>query len=86
MGYRNGVYTHAAYTYEEVCTYLTDYKAALTALVNGQVKEYTIGTRSVTMMDLDEIKKMIDYFAGIKEKYENSSRPSRSVAVVFRDV
>ena len=35
---------------------------------------------------MDEIKKMIDYFAGIKEKYENSSRPSRSVAVVFRDV
>ena len=86
MGYRNGVYTHAAYTYEEVCTYLTEYKAALTALVGGQVKEYTIGSRSVTMMDLDEIKKMIDYFAGIKEKYENSSRPSRSVAVVFRDV
>ena len=86
MGYRDGKYTHAADSYQEVCTYLTEYKAALTALVSGQVKAYKIGTREVTMMDLDEIKKMIDYFAGIKEKYENSSRPPRSVAVVFRDV
>lgn len=86
MGYRNGKYVHPAYTYEEVTTYLTQYKAAQMALVNGQVKEYTIGSRSVTMMDLEEITKMIDYFSGIKEKYENNSRPARSVAVVFRDV
>lgn len=86
MAYRNGVYYHAAYSYEEVCTYLTEYKAALTALVSGQVKEYTIGSRSVTMMDLKDIEAMIDKFAAIKEKYENSSRPPRNVAVVFRDM
>lgn len=86
MAYRNGVYYHAAYTYQEVCTYLDEYKAALSALVNGQVKEYTIGTRSVTMMDIGDIEAMIDKFAAIKEKYESNTRPPRSVAVVFRDV
>lgn len=85
MAYRNGQYYHAAYTYEEVCNYLTEYKAALSALVNGQVKEYTIGSRSVTMIDIDDIESMIDKFAAIKEKYETNVRPPRSVAVVFRD-
>lgn len=85
MAYRSGQYYNAAYTYEETCTYLEQYKAALTALVDGQVKEYMIGTRRVTMLDLDDIEKMIDKFAAIKEKYETNTRPPRSVAVVFRD-
>ena len=85
MAYRNGQYYNAAYTYEETCTYLNEYKAALTALVDGQAKEYTIGSRSVTLLDLDDIEKMIDKFAAIKEKYETNVRPPRSVAVVFRD-
>lgn len=85
MAYRNGQYYNAAYSYEETCTYLAEYKAALTALVDGQAKEYTIGSRSVTLLDLEDIEKMIDKFAAIKEKYETNVRPPRSVAVVFRD-
>ncbi len=85
MAYRSGQYYNAAYTYEEAKLYLTQYKEALTALVDGQAKEYTIGSRSVTFLDLDDIERMVDKFAAIVEKYENGSRPPRNVAVVFRD-
>lgn len=85
MAYKNGSYYNAAYSYDEARTYLAQYKAALTALVDGQAKEYTIGSRSVTLLDLDDIERMIDKFAGICERYESNTRPPRSVAVVFRD-
>ena len=85
MAYRNGKYYNPAYTYGEACRYLEQYKTALTVLVDGQAKEYTIGSRSVTLLDLEDIERMIDKFAGIKEKYETNVRPARSVAVVFRD-
>lgn len=85
MGYRSGKYYNAAYTYEETCTYLTQYKDALTALVDGQAKSYKIGSREVTLLNLEEIEAMIDKFAAIKEKYEMNTRPPRNVAVVFRD-
>lgn len=85
MAYRAGKYYNPAYTYDEVCLYLTQYKEALTALVDGQAKAYKIGSREVTLLDLEDIEAMIDKFAGIKEKYETNTRPARSVAVVFRD-
>lgn len=85
MAYRNGKYYNAAYSYEEACLYLTQYKEALSALVDGQAKSYKIGSREVTLLDLDDIEAMIDKFATIKEKYETNTRPARSVAVVFRD-
>ena len=85
MAYRNGQYTNAAYSYEEAKLYLKQYKEALTALVDGQAKAYKIGSREVTLIDLDDIERMIDKFAAIVEKYETNSRPPRSVAVVFRD-
>ena len=85
MAYRGGKYYNAAYSYEETCTYLTQYKKALTALVDGQVKEYEIGSRKVTLLELPEIEQMIDKVAAIKEKYETNVRPPRNVAVVFRD-
>lgn len=85
MAYRNGKYYNAAYSYEEARMYLTKYKEALDALVSGQVKEYTIGSRSVTLLNVDELTAMVDKFAAIKERYETNSRPARNVAVVFRD-
>ena len=85
MAYRSGKYYNAAYTYEECCMYLEQYKTALTALVDGQAKEYTIGSRSVTLLDISDIEAMINKFAAIKERYESNTRPPRSVAVVFRD-
>ena len=85
MAYKNGQYYNAAYSYSEAKEYLTQYKEALTALVDGQAKEYTIGSRSVTLLDLEDIERMIDKFAAICEKYETTTRPPRNVAVVFRD-
>lgn len=85
MAYRKGKYYNAAYSYEEAKLYLQEYKAALSALVDGQAKAYRIGSREVTLLEVDDIEKMIDKFAAIVEKYENGARPSRSVAVVFRD-
>ena len=85
MAYRNGRYYNPAYSYEETCLYLTQYKQALSALVDGQAKSYKIGSREVTLLDVADIEAMIDKFAGIKEKYETNTRPARSVAVVFRD-
>lgn len=85
MAYRSGKYYNAAYKYEEAKLYLTQYKEALSALVDGQAKAYKIGSREVTLLDLDDIERMIDKFAAIVEKYETNSRPPRSVAVVFRD-
>lgn len=85
MAYKNGTYYNAAYSYEDAKQYLTQYKEALTALVDGQAKEYTIGSRSVTLLDLDDIERMINKFAAIVEKYETNTRPCRNVAVVFRD-
>ena len=86
MAYRNGKYTNAAYSYEETCKYLDDYKAALTELVGGQVQSYEIGSRKVTLLDCDYLERMINRFAAIKEKYEGNARPPRNVSVVFRDV
>ena len=85
MGYRNGKYYNAAYTYEEAKLYLSQYKEALTAVVDGQAKSYKIGSREVTLIDPDYIEAMIDKFAAIVEKYETNTKPARSVAVVFRD-
>ena len=85
MAYKNGRYYNAAYTYEEAKTYLSQYKEALSALVDGQAKAYRIGSREVTLLDVEDIEKMVDKFAAICEKYETNTRPPRSVAVVFRD-
>ena len=85
MAYRNGRYYNAAYTYDEAKNYLAQYKAALTALVDGQAKAYRIGSREVTLLDVGEIERMIDKFSAICEKYESNTRPPRSVAVVPRD-
>ena len=85
MAYQKGQYKNAAYSYEEACNYLTMYKDALTALVDGQAQAYKIGSREVTLLDCDYLERMINKFAAIKEKYENAARPARNVAVVFRD-
>ena len=68
MAYRAGKYYNPAYTYEETCMYLSQYKDALAALVDGQAKSYRIGSREVTLLDVEDIEAMIDKFAGIKEK------------------
>ena len=79
MGYRS------AYTYAEAKEYLALYKDAERSLIIGQVKGYKIGTREVTLLDLEEIEREIQKFSNIIESYEQNKRTARNVAVVFRD-
>lgn len=85
MPYKNGKYYNAAYTYEEAKEYLRLNKEALRALVNGQAKEYTIGSRSVTLLDVDDLEKQVAKFTKIVDSYEHNTRPTRNVSVVFHD-
>lgn len=48
------------WTKEELNTQITAYKEAL--LICSQGKSYTIGSRSLTRSDMQEIKSMLDYF------------------------
>lgn len=79
MGYRS------AYKYAEAKEYLALYKDAERSLITGQVKGYKIGTREVTLLDLEEIEREIQKFSNIIESYEQNKRTARNVAVVFRD-
>lgn len=41
-------------------TALTEARKAYTALLSGQVQSYTIGSRNLTRLDLEKLKKEID--------------------------
>lgn len=85
MPYKNGRYYNAAYSYDEAKEYLKLNKDALKALIDGQAKEYTIGSRSVTLLDIDDLEKQIAKFSKIVNDYEANTRPTRNAAIVFRD-
>ena len=55
------------------------------AYTYAEAKEYTIGSRSVTLLDLEDIERMIAKFAKIVNDYELNTRPTRNAAIVFRD-
>lgn len=74
------------YTLEEAREMLALWKAAERALASGQVKEYTIGTRTLKMIDMKEIEAQIVKYANIVSAYENDKRTSRTVRVVYRDL
>lgn len=60
------VATVDGYTLEEAQAALVVWKAALTALASSQ--SYTIGTRSLTRVDLAEAREMVGYFSGLVKK------------------
>lgn len=80
MSYRS------AYTLEEARDYLKLWKDCERALATGQVQSYTIGSRQLTMLDIDEVERMITKYANIVESYEQNKRTTRSVAIVPRDL
>jgi hypothetical protein len=51
------------YTLEEAREALTAWKAAVNALATSQ--SYTIGTRTLTRVNLEEARNQVKYFAGI---------------------
>ena len=76
----------AAFSYSEVCMHLDAWKKCLYTLAEGQAKAYKIGTREFTAFDIDEVRKMVDYFSDLKDAYENNKRTNRGMRVVPRDV
>ena len=76
----------AAFSYSEVCMHLKAWKDCLYALAEGQAKAYKIGTREFTAFDIDEVRKMVDYFSDLKDAYENGKRTNLGMRVVPRDV
>ena len=75
-----------AFSYTEVCAHLKVWKECLYALAEGQAKAYKIGTREFTAFDIDEVRRMVDYFSDLKDAYENGKRVNRGVRVVPRDI
>ncbi|MBQ8708508.1 MAG: hypothetical protein IJ523_10515 [Succinivibrionaceae bacterium] len=73
------------FTLIEAQTQLALWKTCAQELASGQAKRYRIGTREFEALDLDEIYRMIRYFAGIVDKLNGSARSTRVQVVVPRD-
>ena len=75
-----------AYTISEAREMLGLWKECEKALVTGQAKSYRVGSREFTAFDLTEVHKMIGYFSDIVESLDGSSRTTRVVRVIPRDL
>ena len=73
------------FTLVEAKTQLALWKAAAEEIANGTAKHYRIGNREYTALDIDEVYKMIKYFAGLVDKLEGLARSRRVQGVVPRD-
>lgn len=69
-------------------TALTAARQAYTALLSGQVQSYTIGSRNLTRLDLEKLKKEID---GLEKEIDslaaaiNGNGRRKAVGVIPRD-
>lgn len=63
--------------------------AAYTALLDGQVKSYAIGSRNLTRFDLPQLEETIAKLekevAALEEQIQNGGRRRKAVGVVPRD-
>ena len=75
-----------AYTLSEAKEMLKLWKDCEKALAGGQAKEYRVGTREFTSVDLLDIANRIDYFTNVVESLTGATRKSRVVRVVPRDL
>jgi len=73
------------FTLEEARTQLGLWKEAAQEIANGTAKHYRIGTREYTALDIDEVYRMIKYFAGLVDKLSGNARTARVQVVVPRD-
>ena len=76
----------AAYTLTEAKNNLAIWKQCLYELGEGQAKSYRIGNREFTAFDIDEVMRMVDFFANLVETLSGGARTTRVVRVVPRDV
>lgn len=75
-----------AYTLAEAREMLALWKECEKALASGQAKEYRVGTREFTAVDLPDIAARINYFGNVVEALSGAVRTSRVVRVVPRDL
>lgn len=72
------------YTLAEAQAGLTAWKAAISGLATSQ--SYTIGTRTLTRVDLSEARQTVGYFAGLVTRLEAGTGGGvRAIRVVPRD-
>jgi hypothetical protein len=75
-----------AYTLTEAKEMLATWKACELALASGQAKEYRIGSREFTSIDLPDIANRINYFSNVVESLSGTVRTSRVTRIVPRDL
>lgn len=75
-----------AYSITEAREMLTLWKECEKALASGQAKEYRIGTREFTAVDLPDIAERIRYFSNVIESLSGTTRTTRVTRVVPRDL
>ncbi|MDD3881901.1 MAG: DUF6148 family protein [Eubacteriales bacterium] len=75
-----------AYTINEAREMLALWKECERALASGTAKEYKIGTREFTAIDLPDIAARINYFGNLVEALSGKVRTKRVVRVVPRDL
>lgn len=73
------------FTLVEAREQLALWKECAKELASGQAKRYRIGAREFEALDLDEIYRMIKYFADIVDELEGTKRRARVQVVVPRD-
>lgn len=76
----------SAYTLEEAKSNLAIWKTCLYELGEGQAKSYRIGSREFTTFDLDEVMRMVNFFANLVESLSGNVRTTRVARVVLRDL
>lgn len=77
---------NTAWTYEEAREMLSAWKECEKAIASGQAKAYKVGTREYTALDLDEIRRSIQYWSNAVEALSGQCRTSRVTRVVPRDL
>ena len=73
------------FTLIEAKTQLGLWKECAQEIASGTAKHYKIGSREYTALDIDEVYRMIKYFAGLVDKLEGTARSTRVQVVVPRD-
>lgn len=74
------------WTLTEAQEMVTQIKEAIRSIVSGTAKEYRVGTREYTALDLDELNAMLTYFGNVVESLSGNVRTNRVVRVVPRDL
>ena len=75
----------SAYSRDEAQELLESYKKCERAIVDGTAKEYKIGSRMYTALDLDQIRKRINELAALVDALTAGKRAPQAALVVPRD-